>query len=61
MKFKRVFVVVCDSMGIGNAKDAASYNDEGANTVKHIDEHIKLDIENLKYLEYNVCNGQVIK
>ena len=21
----------------------------------------KLDIENLKYLEYNVCNGQVIK
>lgn len=50
MKFKRVFVVVCDSMGIGNAKDAASYNDEGANTVKHIDEHIKLDIENLRSL-----------
>ena len=28
MRFKRVFVIVCDSMGIGQAKDAYKYNDE---------------------------------
>ena len=50
MKFKRVFVVVCDSMGIGNAKDASLYNDEGANTLKHIDENIALNIPNLRSL-----------
>lgn len=36
MKFKRVFLIVCDSMGIGNAKDAKEYNDLNANTVGHI-------------------------
>lgn len=50
MKFKRVFVVVCDSMGIGNGKDAASYNDEGSNTLKHIDDHKKLNIPELRSL-----------
>ena len=33
MKFNRIFLIVCDSMGIGNAKDAKKYNDFGANTV----------------------------
>ena len=36
MKFNRIFLIVCDSMGIGNAKDAKKYNDFGANTVGHI-------------------------
>ena len=27
MKFNRIFLIVCDSMGIGNAKDAKKYND----------------------------------
>ena len=26
MKFNRIFLIVCDSMGIGNAKDAKKYN-----------------------------------
>ena len=26
-KFKRIFVIVADSMGIGEANDAALYND----------------------------------
>lgn len=38
MKFKRIFVIVADSMGIGEASDAAKYNDLGANTFKHIAE-----------------------
>ena len=36
MKFKRVFLIVCDSMGIGHAKDASVYHDENANTIGHI-------------------------
>lgn len=36
MKFNRVFVIVLDSLGIGEAKDAAKFNDVGANTLGHI-------------------------
>ena len=28
--YKRAFVIVCDSMGIGHAEDAALFGDEGA-------------------------------
>lgn len=35
-RFKRIFVIVCDSMGIGNAEDAALFHDQGANTIAHI-------------------------
>lgn len=31
-QFKRAFVIVLDSLGIGNAKDAADYNDFNSNT-----------------------------
>jgi len=47
MKFKRVFVIVCDSMGIGHGKDAKNYNDEGSNTVKNIDDRMNLEIPEL--------------
>lgn len=50
MRFKRVFVVVCDSLGIGNGKDAKIYNDEGSNTLKHIDDTKKLNIPELRSL-----------
>lgn len=36
MKYKRIFLLVCDSLGIGNAHDASKYNDTNANTLKHI-------------------------
>ncbi|CDD21413.1 phosphopentomutase 1 [Firmicutes bacterium CAG:313] len=35
-KFKRIFVIVTDSMGIGAAYDAKKYDDLGANTFGHI-------------------------
>lgn len=38
--FKRVFVVVMDSVGIGEAPDAEKYNDVGANTLRSIAEHM---------------------
>ena len=40
-KFKRIFVIVADSMGIGEAKDAKNYNDAGANTFGHIANYSK--------------------
>lgn len=36
MQFKRVFTVVLDSVGIGEASDAANFNDVGADTLGHI-------------------------
>ena len=33
--FKRIFLVVLDSLGIGEAPDASKYDDEGANTLLH--------------------------
>ena len=35
-KFKRVFVIVMDSLGVGAGDDAYKYNDEGTNTLKHL-------------------------
>ena len=59
-KYKRIFTIVIDSCGIGNAKDAADYHDVGTDTLGHIAEtmgglHIpnmqKLGIANLKELK----------
>ena len=36
MRFKRVFTLVIDSVGIGAAKDAAKFDDEGSETLGHI-------------------------
>jgi len=36
--YKRIFVVVMDSVGIGEAPDAEKYNDKGADTFGHIAE-----------------------
>lgn len=35
-EYKCIFVIVCDSMGIGNAEDAEKFGDKGANTIAHI-------------------------
>ncbi len=43
--FNRVFLVVLDSLGIGGAKDAYKFGDEGANTLLHtIKENYNLDV-----------------
>lgn len=38
MKYKRVFLIVCDSVGCGTAPKSKDYGDEGANTIGHIAE-----------------------
>ena len=50
-KFKRVFLVVLDSVGIGEAPDAEQYNDIGANTLGNIAKHVDgLHLPNLQAL-----------
>lgn len=46
--YKRVFVVVMDSMGVGGGKDAEKFGDKGADTFGHISEKVEhFDIPNL--------------
>ncbi len=52
MKFKRIFLLVLDSLGVGEAEDAEKYGDSGANTLKHIMEKSELFIPNLKKLGF---------
>ncbi|WP_379966652.1 phosphopentomutase [Ectobacillus sp. sgz5001026] len=39
-KYKRIFLIVMDSVGIGEAPDSQSFGDEGADTLGHIAEHM---------------------
>jgi len=59
-KYKRIFLIVIDSFGIGNAPDAAKFGDEGADTCGHIAstvEHFnipnlqKMGLANLKKMD----------
>lgn len=47
MKFKRIFLLILDSLGVGEADDAATYNSKGANTLGHIKDNTDLFIPNL--------------
>ena len=38
--YKRIFLIVLDSVGIGEAPDADKFNDLGSNTLGHIAEHM---------------------
>ena len=56
-KYKRIFLVVIDSLGIGAAEDAAKYGDEGTNTLGHISERMDdFNMPNLQKLGMaNLC------
>ncbi len=49
-QYKRVFLIVVDSLGIGAMDDASLYGDEGSNTFKHIYEAGQWHLPNLKRL-----------
>lgn len=46
----RAFLVVLDSVGCGNAPDAASFGDDGSNTLLHIHDRVGLKMPNLMRL-----------
>ena len=50
MKFKRIFLIVLDSLGVGEALDAEEYSDRGCNTLGHVKDNTNLFIPNLKKL-----------
>ena len=50
--YKRIFLIVLDSLGIGEAPDAKEYNDEGAHTIGHIAESMDLHLPNMEQLGY---------
>lgn len=52
MKFKRIFLMVLDSLGVGEAPDAVNFGDVGANTLGHVNEKCDLFIPNLKKIGF---------
>ena len=50
MKYKRIFLIVLDSLGVGEALDADDFNDKGCNTLGHLVDNTDLFIPNLKKL-----------
>lgn len=52
MKFKRIFLIVLDSLGVGATDDAANYGDTNANTLGHIIEKTDPFIPNLKKIGF---------
>lgn len=52
MKFKRIFLMVLDSLGVGETQDAINFGDNGANTLGHINEQCDLFIPNLKKIGF---------
>jgi len=48
--FARVFLIVLDSVGVGELPDAASYGDQGSNTLGNISRHRSLHLPSLQVL-----------
>lgn len=59
-KYKRVFTIVIDSLGAGDAVDAATFGDAGTDTLGHIAESVgNLHIPNLQKL--GIANMKLLK
>ena len=56
-KIKRVFLIVLDSCGIGNAPDSKDFNDEGANTLLTISKSEKFNIDTLTSIGFTHIDG----
>lgn len=54
---KRVFLIVLDSCGIGEAPDAADFGDAGCSTIRSISRSEFFKIDNLKKLGYTEIDG----
>ena len=52
MKFKRVFLIVLDSLGVGEAIDAKKWDDVGSSTLGHILKYNPLDYPNLEKMGF---------
>jgi len=51
--FRRAIVIVLDSVGVGELPDAASYGDQGSNTVGNIARRVPLELPTLRRLGFD--------
>ena len=58
MRFKRIFLIVCDSVGCGTEPKSYLYGDDGANTIAHIADYCGgINLPTLESLGYgNLCD-----
>ena len=54
---KRVFLIVLDSMGIGELPDASLWHDEGSNTLGAIRNHPEFNCPNLKKMGFSISKA----
>ena len=54
---KRVFLIILDSFGIGEAPDAADFGDAGTNTLLSISKSEKFNIPNLTAMGFGAIDG----
>ena len=52
MKFKRIFLIVLDSLGVGETIDAKNFDSVGANTLGHIVKYNPIDYPNLEKMGF---------
>lgn len=57
MKKRRVFLIVLDSYGIGEAPDAASFHDVGCNTIRSISKDKSYQTPNMDAMGLNKIDG----
>lgn len=62
MYFKRVFIIVLDSLGVGEASDAHLFNDVGSNTLKRILENTNFSFPNLEKMGFiSLVTNETVK
>lgn len=60
-KYKRIFLIVCDSLGIGYDPKQKEYGDEGANTYLHISQKMNgLNIPTINSLGINDLQNDIL-
>lgn len=52
MKYKRIFLMILDSVGVGESSDAVNFGDVGANTLRHVNDECDLFVPNLKKIGF---------
>ena len=52
MNFRRIFLIVLDSLGVGEAIDSKKFDDEGSNTLGHILKYNPIDYPNLEKMGF---------
>lgn len=62
MYFKRIFIIVLDSLGVGEANDAYLFNDVGSNTLKRILDNTNFSFPNLEKMGFiSLVTNETVK